>query len=66
MSSRNMSSEQGPLGQIEVLAPSESNSKINSISHYREFSTLQYTMYITTRHQVLEYVTYYPLHANSS
>ena len=31
-----MSSKQGPLGPIGVLAPSKSNSKVDSIFHYRE------------------------------
>ena len=31
-----MSLERGPLGSIGVLAPSESNFKVDLTSHYRE------------------------------
>ena len=31
-----MSSKQGPLGPIGILAPLESNFKVDSTSHYRE------------------------------
>ena len=48
-----------------VLALSESNFEIDLTSHYRELTELQYPMYITTRHQVLSIMTYYPLHADS-
>ena len=37
-----------------VLAPSESNFKVDSTSHYKESIALQYPMYVTTRHKVLE------------
>ena len=60
-----MSSERGPLGPIGVLAPLESNSEIDSTSHYRESTALQYLICITTRHQVLGFMTYYPLYVNS-
>ena len=40
MSLRNMSSKQGPLGSIGVLAPLESNFEIDSTSHYRESTAL--------------------------
>ena len=43
MSSRNMSSKQEPLGPIGELTLLESNSEIDSTSHYKEqlhFSTL--------------------------
>ena len=65
MPSRNMSSKWGPLGPIGALTSLESNSKIDSIFHYRESTALQYLMYLTTRHQVLRSMTYYPLHADS-
>ena len=60
-----MSLNQGPLRPIGVPAPLESKSKIDSKSHYTESTELQYLMYITTRHQVLKSVTYYPLYADS-
>ena len=41
MSTRYMSSKWGPLGPIGVLASLESNSKVDSISHYRESTELQ-------------------------
>ena len=66
MSSNNMSLECGLLELVGVLAPSKSNFEIDSTSHYKKSTALQYLMYITTRHQVLGYVTYYPLHADSS
>ena len=44
MPTRYMSSEWGQLGLIAILAPSESNSKVDSTSHYRESAELQYPM----------------------
>ena len=44
MPTRYMSLKQGPLGPIGVLALSESNSKVDSISHYRESIELHYPM----------------------
>ena len=41
---RYMSLVWGPLGPIGILAPSESNSKVDSTSHYRESIELQYPM----------------------
>ena len=64
MLSRNMSLKRVPLETIEILALSESNSEIDSTSHYRESTTLQYPMYIIMRHQVLRSITYYLLHAD--
>ena len=34
----------GPLEPIGILAPSESNSKVDSTSHYKESIELQYPM----------------------
>ena len=42
---RYMSSKQGPLGPIGVLAPSKSNFEVDSTSHYKESTKLQYPMY---------------------
>ena len=53
--------KKGPLGSIGVLTPLESNFEIDSTSHYKESIALQYLMYVTTRYQVLRFVTYYPL-----
>ena len=39
-----MSLEQGPQRPIGILAPSESNSKVDSTSHYKESIKLQYLM----------------------
>ena len=50
MLSRNMSLKRGPLGPLRVLTPSESNYEVDSISHYRELTKLQYPTYITTKH----------------
>ena len=36
MPTRYMSLKQGPLGPIGILTPLESNSKVDSTSHYRE------------------------------
>ena len=57
--------ERGLLGLIGVLAPSEFNSKVDSISHYRKSTKLQYHMQITIRHHVLGSVTYYLFHSVS-
>ena len=65
MSSRNMSSKWGPLGSIKVLAPLESNFEVDSTSHYKQSIELQYLMYITMRHQMLGFVTCYPLYTVS-
>ena len=51
---------------IGASIPLESNSEIDSTSHYGESTAFQYSMYITMRHQVLRFVTYYSLHENSS
>ena len=59
---RYVSSERGPLRLIEVLAPLESNFEVDPISHYRKSIELQHPMYIATRHYMLKFVTYYPLH----
>ena len=61
-----MSLEREPLGPIGVLTLSELNFEIESTFHYRESIALQYLMYIKTRYQVLEFITYYPLHADST
>ena len=42
-----------PLGPIGVLAPSDSNSEVDSTSHYQELAKLQYHMHITMAHYVL-------------
>ena len=49
MPSRDMSSK-GTI-RIHRIIPtsSKSNSKVDSIFHYRESTTVQYPMYITTR-----------------
>ena len=60
-----MNLEKGLLQTIGVLAPLKSNFEIDLTSYYRESTALQYPMYITTRHQVLGSMTYYPLHADS-
>ena len=54
-----MSSERGPLGPMGILVPLEFDSKVDSTSHYRESTELQYPMKITTKHQVLGSVTCY-------
>ena len=58
MSSGNKSSKWGQFRAIEVLAPLESNYEIDLTSHCKELIAFQYPMYITTRHQVLRFVTY--------
>ena len=40
------------------------NSETDLTSQYRESTALQYLMHISTRHQVLSSMTYYPLHAD--
>ena len=42
MSTRYMSLERGPLGPIGVLASSESSFEVDSTSHHRESTELQY------------------------
>ena len=42
MLTRYMSLEWGPLGPIGVLAPLKLNPEIDSTSHYRESTALQY------------------------
>ena len=44
MSIRYVNSKQEPLRSIGVLASSKSNSKVNSISHYKKSIELQYLM----------------------
>ena len=39
----------GPLGPIGVLAPSKSNSEVNSTSYYKESTALQYSIQIQMR-----------------
>ena len=53
MPTRYLSLERGPLGPIGVLAPLESNSEVDSTSHYQELGKLQYHMHITMAHYVL-------------
>ena len=65
MSSWYMNLEGGPLGSVGVLTPLESNFKVDSTFYYRESTALQYPMLKTTRHYVLGFVTYYPLHSVS-
>ena len=40
MTTRYMSLKQGPMGPIRVLDPSESNSEVDSTSHYKELTKL--------------------------
>ena len=44
MPTRYMSLNDELLGPIGVLAPSESNSEVDSTSHYKKSTTLQYHM----------------------
>ena len=55
----------GTVGTHKITNSLKINSRINSTSHYKESTAFQYLMYITTRHQVLRFMIYYPLHVDS-
>ena len=45
-----------------ILSLLEFNFEVDSTSHYKELTALWYPMYITMKHQVFGFVTYYPLY----